>query len=441
MKHVVDIYNAPTTEIASAVLNSAFDRNMAAMWDISDYYNENQSHPNITGMVCHDEFVTPINMSGYDILVLKAAMGTGKTCQVLEYIKSKLNTDEEFKRILIVSPRRSFSKEKVAEFNRLCPDMVDYLEPIVQNHNDWSSIAKIAVQVESLHKLSRGTGTQTQPYDLVILDETESDLFQFSSNTNRHVYDSFAPYIDSILTAKKVIIDDAFLSNRTMALVSALKRKTLLQVYTFKPRSYVVCKVIGNAVFLNQVRAVKHQFMCHLFDSINNGKKVCVVLASFVFKDELMASLYEKTKLTKENVLSYDGSTDDDMITNLKDVKKVWADPEIQLVIYTTCITVGVNFDTKDVFDCVYIYGTSSCPAAREIIQSHARIRHLKDNVVYIALDSVRQTYTHHNNQESRKNSKKDQDLKTEITMQHTNLDSQLAHLTLIPTYNHAFQT
>jgi hypothetical protein len=44
---------------------------------------------------------------------------------------------------------------------------------------------------------------------------------------------------------------------------------------------------------------------------------------------------------------------------DLTNVNESWGNPDVQCVIYTSTITVGVNFDLLDVFDELFVYGSS----------------------------------------------------------------------------------
>jgi len=67
----------------------------------------------------------------------------------------------------------------------------------------------------------------------------------------------------------------------------------------------------------------------------------------------------------------------------LKDVNKHW---KVDLLIYTSSITVGVNFDCKNWFDELFVYSSCSSGSVRDTFQSSMRVRHLNDNIMYFQL-------------------------------------------------------
>jgi superfamily II DNA or RNA helicase len=72
-------------------------------------------------------------------------MGTGKTHYAKELAKTY-----NFKRILIVSPRKSFSLNKTYEFREIFSDFKDYTELTCSERINWLKNKKLAIQFESL---------------------------------------------------------------------------------------------------------------------------------------------------------------------------------------------------------------------------------------------------------------------------------------------------
>lgn len=78
-------------------------------------------------------------------------------------------------------------------------------------------------------------------------------------------------------------------------------------------------------------------------------------------------------------------SSDKDMRTDLSNVRESWKD--IQVLMYTSKITVGVNFDGQGVFDSVYVNACSLGCTARDTIQATMRVRHLREDVLHFYVD------------------------------------------------------
>jgi len=112
------------------------------------------------------------------------------------------------------------------------------------------------------------------------------------------------------------------------------------------------------------------------------------VCGSRDFKNRIIQSLKENKILRREQILDYDCFTSDEGVEALQQVNKLWGEETIRIVIYTTKITIGINFDLMDVFGHIYIYGSRQCPVIRDLMQAHFRVRHTRHNAVFIALNN-----------------------------------------------------
>lgn len=354
----------------------------------ADMFDMHKHYSLFTTSQTYDDakYMKPLDLTNYDLIACQGPMGSGKTTQ----IKALSHTIKP-QRILMIGSRQTFCKEKVADFSHTWSDIIDYTDELVQSSYDWLMFDKLVIQVESLHRLRFIDDDST--YDLLILDEIESILYQFISDTQKHPMRCFEVFMQLLLTSKKIVMADAFLTNRTMTLVKDLlsmrNLKSKLDINTFNPNSHITANIIGVAYSPNQLADVKDAFTQHIVNSILDGKKICVVCASKAFKDHIKHSILNA--IGNDNVHSifdYDANTDDAIIEDLGNINSTWAHPEIKLVIYTTKITVGISFDIPDVFNNIYIYGTVTCPIVRDLMQAHFRVRNIKDNNIYIAINA-----------------------------------------------------
>ena len=72
---------------------------------------------------------------------------------------------------------------------------------------------------------------------------------------------------------------------------------------------------------------------------------------------------------------------DKESLHDLSNVEESWKN--VQVLMYTSTITVGVNYNIPDCFDAIYVYGSSSGCSARDIIQATMRVRHVKENKLH----------------------------------------------------------
>lgn len=341
--------------------------------------------------VYNTQYCSPFELDCYDIIVSQAPMGSGKTFQMKELIKQK----NKYNRILVLSPRQTFSKEKHAEFKEICPDFRHYQDPCLVDNPDWTKIDKLVVQVESLVKFPDFEYSDMFDlfrYDLVILDEIESILFQFSSSTHTNISKAFHVFYQIITKSKKIVLADAFITKRSIQFCKSLKErnnkiKYKLDINTYNPNKDTKAQFLGIANTFVELREYKEIFKEHIKNQLREKKKICVCIASKSFKNNIIDAIIKDSILEVSEILEYDADSSDIKTQDFNDVNRVWKDPVIKLVIYTTKITVGINFNVPDVFHSIYIYGSIKCPNVRDILQAHFRVRHIKDKVVYVLIN------------------------------------------------------
>ena len=150
-----------------------------------------------------------------DVLLLQSQLGTGKTTQIKNIIK---NT-KYGKSVIILTPRISFARNMFSVLSR----ETDY-EWVLYKDSDIDKIQSathLIIQMESLKKLlTTENGKKTlKSFDLVVFDEIESNLTQFSSPTMEgRLKDCMTAFEILLNESKKVIMADAFLSQRSVEL-------------------------------------------------------------------------------------------------------------------------------------------------------------------------------------------------------------------------------
>jgi hypothetical protein len=365
-------------------LKELFDiDNSLEVFDKVDQYNQENG------------FCKKLDLITYKCIVCQAPMGSGKTFQIKSCLK-----EYQFKRVLIISPRQTFSKEKFAEFSTICNDFLHYKDPSLANPDKLTQTKKLIIQVESLSKFPDPSVTDSRKfvYDLVILDEIESILFQFSSVTHSNVFKAYRVFFQIVQCARHIIMADTFISRRTTSLCQILKNNR----YKFdEPNPSFLIKFDKNTHNPNSehkaiIKAITNSntsttesinsFLQNIRDELRRKKKLCVVSASKGFSNSLVKLLLE-SGLSMGNILVYDSDTSDEDIDNLQNVNEIWSAPEVLIVIYTTKITVGLNFSKRNIFHKIYIFGSIHCPNVRDLLQGHFRIRHTIDKEVIIMMN------------------------------------------------------
>jgi Origin of replication binding protein len=141
-------------------------------------------------------------------IVLHAYLGRGKTTAIKRILPS-------YQKVLFFSPRQTFARFLSAEFNIEC-----YLDKNFEAD-------KLIISVESLLNIP-----SNKTFDIIVLDECESILKQFSSPTTegKHII-QFQRLMWLIANANKVIFADAFITNRTLDLCRSFHTEVVMKLH------------------------------------------------------------------------------------------------------------------------------------------------------------------------------------------------------------------
>lgn len=106
---------------------------------------------------------------------------------------------------------------------------------------------------------------ETNNYDLLILDEIESILYQFTSETHSDSIRCFKVFTDLLASSGHIIMADAFITNRTMSLCSTTlvkeyNRKVNVEINAYNPNSNINANIIGIARNSETIRVLKDTF-------------------------------------------------------------------------------------------------------------------------------------------------------------------------------------
>lgn len=295
-------------------------------------------------------------------IAISAYMGMGKTQGIVQYMK-KLDNNA---RIICFSPRRSFAVSIGERFNRDIPekDWTVYLSckgAIVNPQN-------LIISIESLTRLEGDLS-----FDLVVLDEVESILTQLTSvTTNRdRIIQNINIFLEILKLSNKIILADAFLSNKTISFFRNVEIPVKTIQYTRPPE---------------QRDAFEYEdmdkWMKGLCTELNKGKKVFCYTSSKTKQVEVIVPSIKK-HCPDVRIKEYNGGSKLNTNTNVNDE---WT--QYDLVITTSATTVGVNFDEVDYFDSCFIYSSASSQnRIRDVFQAHMRVRHLADKELHFFVD------------------------------------------------------
>lgn len=290
---------------------------------------------------------------------LKSPYDTGKTQLIKRYIDT-FNP----KRILWLSYRKTLSNDILSNFEEKY-DFKDYQK------REFDA-DRLIIQVESILKISNPVVwcdeiSEYPSYDLVIIDEIESILKQFSSPTfNGNSKECFNFIQNTIINSTKLICMDGDISNRTYEFCSTFGQMVNIE------NDIKINKRIFNISFDREA------FYTTIKKSLSEDKNIAIVSMSATacqtFNDKI------KIDFPKKIVKVYTGNSDDKKKEDFKDVVNVWK--EANVLIYSPTVESGVNFDIKH-FDSVYGI-LSESTTSRQFLQMLARIRKLENNNIMI---------------------------------------------------------
>jgi hypothetical protein len=288
-------------------------------------------------------------------LLIRAQVGKGKTSRLEEFIEA--NPHSSF---LILCPRRIFSIDICRRFQKF--GFFSYLDILKDKKLKIKEFRRLSIQVESLHLIN---GTK---YDFCILDECESIISQlFSFETHQlNLMKNHDVFLDLVRNTRCIFMD-AFVTDRSISLVNSLPLET---------------KKLWYKSNLEKRKAVEYPSWTELVRSISLDLKHKNKIYFFCSSRKKLIDAHEKLK-EKFKILCYHSEGE-----KLHDnVNEVW--DKVDAVFTTSVITVGLNFDKKNVFYRTYVYMSSSSKnVVRDCFQSIARVRHTISNELRFFLDA-----------------------------------------------------
>ena len=290
----------------------------------------------------------------YPHMLLRAHMGTGKTTQAIAAINELRPAS-----VLIITPRQTLATSSMGTYKHGLPHLVHY-----QKSAGIEEESFLVCQLESLWKVGRA-------YDMVILDESESILAQFSSVTLTKFEAVTASFKRIIRSAGRTLWMDAFLADRTIQICMDLVGDPSELRYTentYQP----TCRT---ATFVGKGREATAAVKRIVVELVDQGDKLVCASAS-------RALLEDVECLLPNPRLCITSKSPEHLKSKLCDANALMS--RYDHVGYTGSITVGVNFDVRRHFDSLVMYFSAASTTVRDMMQSSMRVRHLeKDRMFY----------------------------------------------------------
>lgn len=295
-------------------------------------------------------------------LVIISPYNTGKTKTIV-----KMLSEYAPQKVCFITYRQSLSYDLHRVFGKL--GFQNYLDKNVDMNHD-----RLICQIESLRKIPTEIDWELdtamiKSFDLIILDEIESDLYHFDSSTIRGKLHTFDIFDGLLMNCKKILALDGDFGNRGYC---CLKPYNPIIIENIKKKGN------NNYIFTKDMTA----FEKAIDDDLENGNKLAIISMSSTY-----ALKYNDRYKNKYKVITHCARSDDALKDCLRDVNKSWGDKD--LVIYSPSVEAGVSFDTVDYFDKKYVILSNQSCSPRALMQMISRIRHIKDNNIMVYLNGL----------------------------------------------------
>ena len=295
------------------------------------------------------------------VLCINSAMGSGKTSAVCRYIK-KHNP----KRVIVLSPRISYAKSITNEYNEKIKgdDQVEFMCYKHMKKEQIETCDRIVISMESLHKLSFDY-CRDNPFDLIVMDECQANLTSHTCReTNGKHFDSNSNSFYSMLRhGKNILFSDAFINAKTIEFLTYFQLPTLLLNYK-RPMER------RDAIIVKTEKKDYDALLPYIAEELESDNKIYLCMSSASRAAEWELAL--KKRFPNKKIKLYSRGEGKE----IENVRKTWS--ELDLVMTTTTITVGINFDLSHFDKCYMSFSSRAKNSVVDLFQCHYRVRHLK---------------------------------------------------------------
>ncbi|CAG8541055.1 7299_t:CDS:2 [Cetraspora pellucida] len=286
-----------------------------------------------------------LTSSNWHLMLIKGHCGIGKSNKLAEKIKTLCHSDGSSVLILIISDWRSLVYSQKVLFK----EFKSYLELDIKKLNSKDTL-KLIISPESIHKLG-ATG-----YDIIILDEFETIIQNFSRPTMKKLKLSYNIYKSLLQSALLILALDATLDLDSLHIRD--KYYALIYINTKK----------WNAELIGALKQGLKVYIL-MFASAEIAEALYKELASHGYQDKCFFNELLETKKR-------------DIFANIND-----AVANLNYLIATPVITCSISIIIEN-FDIMFAYfRTLASLTSNEAYQMLHYIKKLNQNVVHVLTD------------------------------------------------------
>lgn len=306
---------------------------------------------------------------------LKAPMKYGKTNYLMNYMKQIMDNDNSSGKIVILSFRRTFTSNMCFRLEKENLQFHNYIDV----KDDEITESRIVIQIESLHKLSV---QNYQDLDLLILDESESIIEQFSSLLVNCLEDCLENFVSLYNFSKRVICMDANISAKTFNIFDLLNKHITIPKQ-FISKTYIR-ELDSNNSPKYTIHIKKNTFETDLITDLSLGYKIAFATNSLKIAKAIKRKV--NGEMPNLNVGIYSSETSE--LVKKEHFSNVNLHMKYDLLIYTPTLTAGVSFE-EVYYKKVYGYFSTGSCSIETCIQMLGRIRSLQEYCLYFNQQSA----------------------------------------------------
>ena len=303
-------------------------------------------------------------VDNYDIINIKAPMGCGKSWDLKTIFK---NTNYS---VCYLSCKRAFASSMIHDFKEF--GFKNYMD--IENKNLIINENRIICSIESIQYCRN-------KYDFLIIDESESicDNLCGAMFTKNKPIEGAMKLHDMILTTKKILVMDAYLTTRSFDFIKDIFKQNIINkkcIYIKNDFKYPVRKFIEHN---------PETFNLHLKQLLLKKKRCAICCGSKNMANKIMRFIETNFNIHDLKILYYNN---ENPLPNGVNLNEEWK--KADLVIYTPTITAGISYDNKKYpFDNLFLYAVNSHSCHfRDMIQASKRIRDFNDNIINICISA-----------------------------------------------------
>lgn len=310
-------------------------------------------------------------------------MGCGKTAQTIDFLQNNIT-----KTFMWLGHRQSLHQ---GTYKRICDaniECFDYMKGTSKTKKIlYNTELNIGICINSLIYID-----ENKQYDILVIDEIESVLEAFMGDFMKNKNEILKKLCNIINKAKKIIVLDAFITNKTIDFFKTIDKNMTMDIITKNVvmNNNIYFKNVKNDEKAKDTKEYKNdddddedykiKAITEIVSELKQNKKIFMF---YPYKKD-MAEIAETIELgSGKKCIYYNADRGDKIKQTLCNVNETWS--EYDCVITNTCITCGVNFDLNG-YDACWLFLTGFIKP-RDAIQASARIRYLDSkniNVVYL---------------------------------------------------------